>query len=136
MLKITKNDLIKELSEIDDVIFVGGTSEYIQGVKPILNDIDISVTSIEDLKKFGYIHKKYIDFFYGLSGNRGLIKTKDVFIDIFIETKKPKFKLVENYKCETIESMIKLREKTLEKNYDKKIDDNLKRLKNYVNGGL
>ena len=111
---LNKNEILDILSKIDDVIFVGGTSEYLQGVKKELNDIDIRITNFENLTSIGYIHKFNLDLFYGLSGNRGIIKLKNFLIDIFIENDKPNFIIIDNkYKCETIESMINLREKTL-----------------------
>ena len=71
---LNKNEILDILSKIDDVIFVGGTSEYLQGVKKELNDIDIRITNFENLISIGYIHKFKLDLFYGLSGNRGVIK--------------------------------------------------------------
>ena len=135
---LNKNEILDILSKIDDVIFVGGTSEYLQGVKKKLNDIDIRVTSFENLISIGYVHKFNLDLFYGLSGNRGIIKLKNCLIDIFIETNKPDFIIIDNkYKCETIKSMISLREKTLkfsnfcDNNVLKKIKYNLIRLKKW-----
>ena len=109
-----KIQVLNKLSEIEDVIFVGGTSEYIQGIKEELNDIDIRITNIDYLKSIGYVHKFNLKLFYGLSDNRGVIKLKDFLIDISIEKDKPDYILINNkYKCETIDSMIKLRENTL-----------------------
>ena len=33
MIDISKEEIIQQISENEDVIFVGGTSEYIQGIK-------------------------------------------------------------------------------------------------------
>ena len=130
MLNISKEDIIELLSHNEDVIFIGGTSEYIQGVKKELRDIDISVKNTEFLNRFGYVHKSFNNSFYGLSGNRGFIKTKNFIIDIFIDDKRPNYIIINNKKCETIDSMIELREKTLE--YDL-IKDSFFKEKNYNN---
>ena len=133
-----KIQVLNKLSEIEDVIFVGGTSEYLQGVKNRLNDIDIRITNIDYLKNIGYVHRFDLKLFYGLSDNRGVIKLKDFLIDIFIEKDKPDYILINNkYKCETIDSMIKLRENTLNfSNFSntkviEKIKYNLTRLKKW-----
>ena len=130
MLDISKEEIIKQISQNEDVIFVGGTSEYIQGIKNELNDIDISVKNTEFLNKFGYVHKNFNNSLYGLSGNRGFIKTKNFIIDIFIDDKRPDYIIINRKKCETLDSMIELREKTLE--YDL-IKDEFFKKKNYNN---
>lgn len=131
MVSISKYDLLIELSKIDDLIFVGGTSEYIRGIKNELRDIDVSVSNVEFLKKFGYVHTHFDNSFHGLSGKRGIIPTKNTIIDIFIDEKRPCFENVNGFKCETVDSMINLREKTIK-------DGNLKgyhldKLKNNLN---
>lgn len=136
MLSITKEETLNKLSLIDDVIFVGGTSEYIQGFKDQLNDIDISINNIDSLKEFGYVHKSVDNSFYGLSGNRAFIPLKSVLIDIFVDEVKPEFIVVNGFKCQTIESMIELRENTLKYSFNGsyenrlKLIHNLERLKN------
>ena len=130
MIDISKEEIIQQISENEDVIFVGGTSEYIQGIKKELNDIDISVKNTEFLNNFGYVHKNFNNSLYGLSGNRGFIKTKNFIIDIFIDDKRPEYIIINGKKCETLDSMIELREKTLEYNL---IEDNFFRKKNYDN---
>ena len=62
---LNKNEILDILSKIDDVIFVGGTSEYLQGVKKELNDIDIRITNFENLISIGYIHKFNLDLNMG-----------------------------------------------------------------------
>jgi len=130
MLNISKKEALKKLSEIDDVIFVGGASEYIQGYKNELNDIDISITNINPLKEFGYVHTSFDNSFYGLSGDRALIPLKSVLIDIFIDVVKPKFIMVNGFKCQTIESMIELREKTLKYTFNGSYENRLKMIHN------
>ena len=59
-----KLKVIEVLSLKDDIIFVGGTSEYLQGLKNNLNDIDITITDINCLKDIGYIHRFYQNIFF------------------------------------------------------------------------
>ncbi|WBX98259.1 hypothetical protein [Chryseobacterium gambrini] len=137
MINDNKFEVLIKLSQIDDVVFVGGSSEFIQGIKKELNDIDISIKEISFLKNFGYVHKSFDDSFYGLSGQRGFIPLNSVLIDIFID-EKPQYKIFNGFKCQTLQSMISLRENTLVFNSHKlsersktKIDSNLQRLKLY-----
>lgn len=136
MVDITKEEALQKLSSFEDVIFVGGTSEYLQGVKNELRDIDISVADTTPLKFFGYVFTGYNNSLYGLSGNRAFIPLKNVLIDIFVDAKRPEYITVNGFKCQTIQSMIKLREDTLKFYSDKlsqnsimKIEMNLERLK-------
>lgn len=130
MLNISKEEVLNKLSQIEDVIFVGGTSEYIQGYKDELNDIDISINNTNPLNDFGYVHTSFDSSFFGLSGNRALIPLKSVLIDIFVDEVKPEFILVNGFKCQTIESMIELREKTLKYNFNGSYENRLKLIHN------
>ncbi|WP_390449974.1 hypothetical protein [Chryseobacterium sp. Alg-005] len=138
MINVSKIEVLKLLAQIDDVIFVGGASEYLQGIKAELNDIDISVSSKEVLNEIGYVHTNSDNSFYGLSGKRGFIPLKSVLIDVFIDEKKPQFRLVDSFKCETVDSMIALQENTLKLGLktlsDKtriKLTNNINRLKSW-----
>lgn len=130
MLNISKEEALNKLSQIEDVIFVGGASEYIQGYKDELNDIDISVTNVVPLNEFGYIHTSFDNSFFGLSGNRAFIPLKSVLIDVFVDKIKPEFILVNGSKCQTIESMIELREKTLKYTFNGSYKNRLKLIHN------
>jgi hypothetical protein len=133
---LNKLEILEKLSKINEVVFVGGTSEYIQGIKDNLNDIDISINNIEPLKEFGYVFKGFDDSFYGLSGNRAFIPLDNVLIDIFIDDVQPEFTIINGFKCETIQSMIMLRENSLKYTFNGsfknrlKLITNLERLKN------
>lgn len=138
MITSSKTELLKNLAAINDVIFVGGTSEYLQGIKKELNDIDISIIDLKLLNGFGYIHTNFDHAFYGLSGHRGFIPLKHVLIDIFID-EKPEYVIINGFRCETVESMIALRENTLKFNHENlsensknKIRENLDRLKSWI----
>jgi len=135
MINCDREEVLQKLALIDDVVFIGGTSEYLQGIKKELKDIDISINDVRSLSRFGYVHMNFDDSFYGLSGHRGFIPLKSVLIDIFID-EKPKYIIIDGFKCETIESMISLRENTLKFNHNRlteqsknKIHKNLNRLK-------
>ena len=130
MLNISKEETLNRLALIDDVVFVGGASEYIQGYKDLLNDIDISVTDIAPLNEFGYVHQGFDNSFYGLSGNRAFIPLKSVLIDVFVDEVKPEYILVNGFKCQTIESMIKLRENTLKYTFNGSFENRLKLISN------
>lgn len=130
MLNISKEETLNRLAKIEDVIFVGGTSEYIQGFKNELNDIDISITNTEPLNEFGYVHSSFDNSFYGLSGNRAFIPLPSVLIDVFVDNIKPEFVLVNGFKCQTIESMIELRENTLKYTFNGSYENRLKLIHN------
>lgn len=137
MINCDKYEVLQKLSLIDHVIFVGGTSEYLQGIKKELRDIDISINDVKLLNDFGYVHENFDDSFYGLSGNRGFIPLKSILIDIFID-EKPEYIIVNGFRCETVKSMILLRENTLKFNQDRlselsknKIQKNLIRLRSW-----
>lgn len=138
MIKVDKYQALQILREIDEVVFVGGASEYLQGIKKELRDIDISIKDEKLLKDIGYVHKNIDQSFYGLSGKRGFIPLNSVLIDIFIDEKKPDFIMVNGFKCETIESMLRLQKETLILNYEKlskktkeKLINNIERLKRW-----
>lgn len=130
MLNISKQETLEKLALIEDVVFVGGASEYIQGYKLELNDIDVSITNIKPLSNFGYVHTSFDNSFYGLSGNRAFIPLKSVLIDVFVDEVKPEFILVNGFKCQTIESMIELREKTLKYTFNGSYENRLKLIHN------
>jgi|GEM_PF-4862617 len=136
MIHKSKLEVLEILSQIDDVVFVGGTSQYLQGYEIELRDIDISISHKDFLSSLGYVHTAFDDSFYGLSGQRGFIPFKSVLVDIFIDTKRPDFIIIDGYKCETIQSIINLDENTLAFNRERlsaftinKIEANVNKLK-------
>lgn len=135
----SKEEILNELSKIENLIFIGGTAEYIQGVKNKLGDIDIVVTNVNDLKNIGYLFFLNIDPFYGRSGKRAVIKLKNVLIDIFIEYNLPQYINIKGFKCETVESIILSRENALKFDHENlseerenKIRESLKILKSWI----
>ncbi|MDR6548541.1 hypothetical protein J2810_004631 [Chryseobacterium rhizosphaerae] len=123
-----KTKLINDLSEFPSVVFVGGTSEYLQGFRSELNDIDISTKSPELLWKFGYVFRGQNKSLYGLSGQRAFIKNQGILIDIFVDDNVPDFINVGKFKCQTVESMLKLSEDTKIYNKDLLSPPNYERL--------
>jgi hypothetical protein len=132
MIKVSKYKALQILGSIDDVVFVGGTSEYLQGIKKELNDIDISVRDENVLNEIGFIHKSNDQSFYGLSGKRGFIPLESVLIDIFIDEKKPDFITFNGFKCETAESMMRLQKETLKLNSENLSDKTKMKLRNNI----
>lgn len=135
MIKVGKLEALEVLSKIDDVIFAGGTSEFIQGIKKELRDIDISVKNFEVLNSIGYVHKSEDHSFYGASGKRGFIPLENVLIDVFID-QSIEYITVNGFKCETVSSMLERQEKTLNLNTEtlsertkEKLKNNIERLK-------
>lgn len=100
-------NLIKKLNnEITDIIFVGGVSEMIQGIRETTKDIDICVLNVDELKS-RYILKEWQDTsVFSKSGKRAGIESEDYIIDIFIEDTLPDFIEIDGVKCETLNSLI------------------------------
>lgn len=131
MIRVSKIEALNILSKIDDVVFVGGASEYLQGIKKELNDIDISVSDLKVLNEVGYVHRSEDSSFSGLSGKRGFIPLESVLIDVFID-EKPSYIIVNGFKCETIDSMIALQERTLNLNRKTLSERTKAKLKNNI----
>ncbi|WP_428067404.1 hypothetical protein [Chryseobacterium gambrini] len=132
MINGDKNEILERLSKIDDVIFVGGTSEFLQGIKKELRDIDISVKTFDVLREIGYIHKNKDYSFHGASGERGFIPLRSVLIDVFID-EKIDFIAVNGFKCEVVSSMLERQEKTLEMNAKTLLESTKEKLKSNIN---
>ena len=100
--------LINKIKEVkEDVIFVGGVSELLQGCRESTKDIDICVTNLDGLEKLGNINKFKTNSPTSKSGLRAGIEDNEYLIDIFIESDLPDYVIINGIKCETIESMIK-----------------------------
>lgn len=132
-----KLKIIDQLTKIEDVVFVGGTSEYLQGIKNTLRDIDVVVTDLTTLLHIGWIFKIEDYSIPGLNPNRGHIRRGDIVIDIFVADNLPEYIKVGKHKCQTVQSMIALKERTLEKNRHlltvgnlEKVKQSIERLKN------
>jgi len=131
------NELIKEISLIsDDIVFVGGVSEVLQGVRTETNDIDIVVKSLKGFEKFGEIREFSSNCPYRFGCRRAAINN-EYFIDIWVYDELPEYIEVNNIKVETLKSMLNKYEQHiifLERDYQvNKIKNSISRLKNYIN---
>lgn len=94
--------IIQDLAPVPGLKFVGGASLFIQGKLEFINDIDITVPSLEEIKKV--IDVSLID---GTNGERAYSIRNGILIDIFIREDDEETILVgENTNCVTIESQI------------------------------
>jgi hypothetical protein len=119
MINLPKRELVDMLSLIDGVVFVGGTSEYLQGIKNTLRDIDIVVPINTDLSDFGWVFRKTDNQCVLLSAERGIIITQECVIDIFFTDKVINTIDINGYKCQIIKDMIKIQKGVLEFGYYK-----------------
>ena len=126
MINFPKEEVVDLLSTIDGVIFVGGTSEYIQGIKDNLRDIDIVVPTSTDLSDFGWVFRKHDTNTTLLSADRGIIITKECIIDIFFTDNHINTIDVNGYKCQIIKDMIKIQKGILEFGYYKNENNRIK----------
>ena len=90
----------------NNVVFVGGVSEFLQGYRESTKDIDICVVDLNGLEKLGTIKTFNTNSPTSISGLRGGIEDNEYLIDIFIESELPKYIEINGAKCETIESLI------------------------------
>lgn len=127
-----KLEIIDQLAEIQDVIFVGGTSEYLQSIKNELRDIDVVVTNLSILSHIGWVFKIEDYSIPGLNTNRGYIRRGDIVIDIFVTDNLPEYVKIGKYKCQTVQSMVILKEDTLEKNQHLLTAGNLEKVKQSI----
>lgn len=105
--------LINELSKVDDLIFVGGASLFIQGVQSEISDIDVLVKSIGPIRNSFEI--TFIDEpLYKLNSRQRAYFIQDgIMVDIFIQENNEEMIVVNNCKCTTIKSEIQFLEMTL-----------------------
>ncbi|MGI9582645.1 hypothetical protein ACR1PO_15730 [Chryseobacterium sp. RRHN12] len=94
--------IIQNLSKVTGLKFVGGTSLFIQGKLETINDIDVTVPNLEEIKKVFDV--RVID---GTNGERAYSVHNGILIDIFIRENDEQTILVgEKANCVTIESQI------------------------------
>lgn len=95
--------IIQDLAKVPGLKFVGGTSLFIQGKLESINDIDVTVPSVEEIKKAFDV--RVID---ETNGERAYSVHDGILIDVFIREDDEDTILVgENARCVTIESQIK-----------------------------
>ncbi|QWT88115.1 hypothetical protein KBP46_09935 [Chryseobacterium sp. PCH239] len=94
--------IIQDLAKVPGLKFVGGTSLFIQGKLEFINDIDVTVPNVEEIKKVFDV--MVID---GTNGERAYSVHNGILIDVFIREDDEDTILVgENARCVTIESQI------------------------------
>lgn len=91
-------ELLNELSQKQNLVFVGSVAMMLQGINVTPSDIDIVVTDLEGLD--GYTEYE-TDSKYSTSGKRAFI-LGEYNIDIFIEDKLPQFMIIDGKKVITL----------------------------------
>lgn len=132
--------ILKKINSVNDnIVFVGGISELIQGKREFTTDIDICVLNIDGFSEFGEIKEWITESPVSLSGNRAGIKNDEFILDIFIENSLPKWVEISGLKFETIDSLILRYERVIKavKKLNQvafltKLEYNLKNLKNNI----
>ena len=136
MITASKTELLQLLSSIEGLVFVGGTSEYIQGIKNTLRDTDIVVPIDTNLSNFGWVFKSKDEHCF-LSKDRGVIITKNCYIDIFFTNNTINTISINGYTCQIVKDMINIQKKIIEYGYIKngihrhKVTTTINRLINY-----
>lgn len=92
-------ELLNELSQKQNLVFVGSVAMMMQGINVTPTDIDIVVTDLDGLE--GYTEYT-TDSKYSTSGLRAFILREDFNIDIFIEEKLPQFMVIDGKKVITL----------------------------------
>lgn len=114
--------IIEKIRDLTEVVFVGGTSEFIQGMREGVDDIDIVTTDITPfIIKFGTKVKKWNNNYFKDVVEKYNIWIDGVNVDIFIKNSLPSHILVNGYKVETIASMIEQREHFLNSGFFEKL---------------
>lgn len=96
------------ISEKNDLVFTGSWVARINNKlrrKP--KDIDIVVTSLDGLERFGEIVPIHSKSVFSKDSKRCVIKHNEVKIDIWIKDSLPQYDVIKGMKFETIESQKK-----------------------------
>ena len=99
-------NLINEVAKKEDVVFVGGTSLYLNKLEHTPRDIDMVVNNLDGLNKFGEVVEFTTEFQGSKSGKRAYIMRDDFMIDIFVEETLPDFNTDGLVKFQTIPSLL------------------------------
>lgn len=97
---------INNINNIENIVFVGGVSEMLQGIRETTKDIDICVLNVDELKTKYIVKEWKTTSVFSKSGNRAGIESEEYIIDIFIEDTLPEFVEIDGIKCETLNSLI------------------------------
>jgi hypothetical protein len=99
-------DLLAKIQEANnDVVFVGGMAEMMQGKRKFTSDIDICVLNTDGLDIFGEIKEWETTSPVSISGKRAGIENDEVILDIFIENELPETVEISGLRFETLESL-------------------------------
>lgn len=94
--------LIQDLAKVPQLKFVGGASLFIQGKIETINDIDVTVPTLEEIKKVFDV--KVIE---GTQNERAYSVVNDILIDVFVRDDDEETILIgENARCVTVNSQI------------------------------
>ena len=107
-------DLIYDLSQVSNLIFVGGTSLYLQDIKSEITDIDVLVQDSGEIRTLFEI--EFIEEpLYNFPGRTRAYFIRDgIMVDIFIQANSEETVLIDGYAtCCTVNSQIQFLEKTL-----------------------
>lgn len=112
--------LISDLSQVSNLIFVGGTSLYLQDIKESISDIDVLVqdaSEISELFEINIIEEPVYTF---IGRQRAYFISDGIMVDIFIEPNNEEIILIDgNLKCSSINAEIAFYERTLKLNLDR-----------------
>lgn len=110
----------------DDVVFVGSWVARLNGrLNRQPNDIDIVVTTLDGLERFGEILTFETKSPFSNSGKRAVIQNKEGKIDIFIESTLPRYDVIKYLKVQTLESQIDYFNQIISRTDAKPIKDKL-----------
>lgn len=109
---MNKKQVLKSLHIIQEVeskvVFVGGVSLYLYGLKDTFTDIDVIVPSLINIQKLGTPIEYVTDSGFSFSGKRAFLIWEEKYkLDIFVENPVYQVELVEGLRCQSIGGMLK-----------------------------
>ena len=96
-----------KLSEVENLVFVGGFAEVAQGIKTSLTDIDIVITNLEDVSFLFPLDDEWDrEGYRKRAGKRIMVGEDDwILVDIFVKDSLPDYDIIEGYKVCTKEEI-------------------------------
>jgi len=109
---ITKEIIMELVNKIssckDDVVFVGSLVYSVNGeLDKSPNDIDIVVTSLDGLERFGEVICYDSVSVFAKDSKRCIIEGNEVLIDIWLRDELPEWEIIDGIKYQTVVSQIK-----------------------------
>lgn len=106
--------LIFDLSQVSNLIFVGGTSLFLQDLKTEITDIDVLVQNSDEISALFDITLIDEPIYKFQNRQRAYFIRDNIMVDIFIQANNEEFIEVDNYaNCCTINAQVQFLEKTL-----------------------